>query len=97
VFLWIVPARIEGDWCGTAKHKGVGLRLAQNYQRFRGELTDASGPRTFEGRIQASVLRGPQGLNMTFDGVTIKATYAVGKYAPLKNAVFARQKGSVCK
>ena len=97
VFLWIVPARIEGDWCGTGKHKGVGLRLAQRYQRFRGELDDASGSRTFEGRIQASVLRGPQGLNMTYDGVTIKATYATGKYAPLKNAVFARQKGSACK
>jgi hypothetical protein len=97
VFLWVVPARIEGDWCGTGKHKGVGLRLAQSYQRFRGELDDASGARTFEGRIQANILHGPQGLNMTFDGVTIKATYAVGKYAPLKNAVFSRQKGPVCK
>jgi methyltransferase family protein len=97
VFLWVVPARIEGDWCGTGKHKGVGLRLAQKYQRFRGELDDASGSRTFEGRIQANVLRGPPGLNMTFDGVTIKATYATGKYAPLKNAVFARLKGPACK
>jgi SAM-dependent methyltransferase len=97
VFLWIVPARVEGDWCGTGKAKGVGLRLAQSYQRFRGELTDASGVRTFEGRINASVLRGPPGLNMTYDGVSIRATYATGKYSPLKNATFGRQRGPSCK
>ena len=97
VHLWVVPARIEGDWCGTGKAKGVNLRLAQSHQKFRGQLNDASGSRDFEGRIAGYVLRGPQGLNMTFDGTRIKATYAAGKYSAFKNATFARQRGPSCK
>ena len=97
VHLWLVPARIEGDWCGTGKAKGVNLRLAQMHQKFRGQLNDATGSRDFEGRIAGYVLRGPQGLNMTFDGTRIKATYAAGKYSAFKNATFARQRGQSCK
>jgi SAM-dependent methyltransferase len=97
VHLWVVPARIEGDWCGTGKAKGVNLRLAQSHQKFRGQLNDATGARDFEGRITGYVLRGPQGLNMTFDGTRIKATYAAGKYSAFKNATFARQHGPTCK
>jgi hypothetical protein len=97
VLLWVVPARIEGDWCGVGKAKGKGLRLAQSHQKFRGELSDAQGARTFEGKISGYVLRGPQGLNMTFDGTRVKATYATGKYSAFKNATFARQRGPSCK
>jgi len=97
IHLWVVPARIEGDWCGTGKHKGVELRLAQSFQKYRAQLTDATGPKEFEGRIGGYVLRGPQGLNLTFDGTRIKATWATGKYSAIKNATFARSRGQTCK
>ncbi|MEP7262417.1 MAG: methyltransferase domain-containing protein [Usitatibacter sp.] len=97
VHLWIVPARVEGDWCGTGKHKGVELRLAQAFQKYRAQLTDAKGVKEFEGRIHGDVLRGPQGLNLTFDGVHVRATWAAGKYSAIRNATFARSRGQTCK
>jgi len=97
IHLWVVPANIQGDWCGTGKHKGIELRLAQSFQKYRAQVNDPKGQREFEGRINAYVLRGPQGLNLTFDGNRIKATWAAGKYSDLKNATFARSRGPTCK
>src|SRR6202521_5646959 len=58
VHLWIVPARIEGAWCGTGEARGRMLTLAQNFQQVRGELADGAATQPFEGRIEADVVRG---------------------------------------
>jgi hypothetical protein len=96
VHLWIVPARVEGTWCGVGKWKGTNLRLTQAFQKFAGEITDAQGTREFQGRINAEVLRAPPGLTMTHDGTRIKATYTTGKYSALRGATFARARGQSC-
>jgi len=97
VHLWIVPARVDGTWCGVGKAKGMQLALAQSFQKFTGELTDAQGTRTFQGRIGGDILRAPPGLTMTHDGTRIKATYTTGKYSALRGATFARPRGQSCK
>ena len=97
VHLWVVPARVDGMWCGTGKAKGKSLRIRQSFQKFRGELLDAEGLREFDGRIAGEVLRAPAGLAFTHGGERLKATYATGKYSPLKNATFARAGGQTCK
>ena len=38
VYLWIVPARIDGLWCGTGKAKGRTITLAQRHQKLRVDI-----------------------------------------------------------
>jgi len=97
IHLWIVPARVDGMWCGTGKYKGASLRIAQAFQKFTGTLADAAGEREVAGRITGSILRAPPGLTMTFDGAKLKATYTTGKYSAMRGATFARPRGQTCK
>ena len=97
VHLWVVPARVDGAWCGTGKFKGVSMRIDQSFQKFAGTLNDASGAREFAGKITADVLRAPPGLTMSFDGAKLKMSYTTGKYSALRGATFARQRGQTCK
>ena len=97
VFLWTVPARVEGTWCGIGKAKGMTMKLSQSFQKFAGELTDAKETRAFQGKIAGEVMRAPPGLTMTHDGQRIKATYTTGKYSALRGATFGRARGQSCK
>ena len=38
VHLWVVPARVDGLWCGTGLLKGTSIRVSQKYQTFTGAL-----------------------------------------------------------
>jgi hypothetical protein len=97
VHLWVVPARVDGMWCGSGKAKGKSLRIQQSFQKFRAALLDAEGLREFEGRIAGEVLRSPQALTLSHEGERIKATHAAGKYSALKGATFAKAGGQTCK
>jgi SAM-dependent methyltransferase len=57
VHLWVVPARVDGLWCGAA---GLSLRLEQRYQAVQALLaTGASGSegRSYSGRVEGRTLR----------------------------------------
>lgn len=97
VFLWVVPARLEGDWCGIGKKRGIALRLEQSFQKVRGEVSDQDDRRTFDGRIEGNVVRIPGSMVLSFDGARLRATYASGKYSPLHNATFAKRRGPTCR
>ena len=97
VHLWIVPARVEGMWCGVGKWKGKSLAIRQAFQKFHGTLAEADGTREFDGRITGEVLRAPPALTFTHDGARLKATYTTGKYSALRGATFARSRGPICK
>jgi SAM-dependent methyltransferase len=96
VFLWIVPARVAGDWCGTGKHKGATLRLAQEFQRFRGELAHGAGTFGFEGRIAGTTIASPRQVNLFVEGDRLRVQAIHKKYSPLHRALFVRQRGSAC-
>jgi hypothetical protein len=38
VHLWVVPARVEGLWCGTGLLREFSLQLSQRYQQVHGSL-----------------------------------------------------------
>jgi SAM-dependent methyltransferase len=97
VHLWVVPARIDGAWCGIGKQRGTALELTQKFQKVHGELAAAGDERAFDGKIEGAIVRVPGGLVFTFDGARLKATYTAGKYSPLHNATFARRRGEACK
>ena len=96
VHLWIVPARVDGAWCGTGKARGTRLDIAQAFQKFEARV----GPDpqlSFEGRIEGAALRGPSGIAFTFDGQQIHNTHASGRYAALHGARFRPLRGAACK
>ena len=94
--LWTVPARVQGDWCGTGKLKGTSLRLAQHFQRFRGELTLRGEVINFEGRIAGYTASVPRQLNFHVEGDKLRAQAVSKKYSAMQRGLFARQRGAAC-
>lgn len=64
VHLWVVPAVVDGLWCGPA---GAQLRVAQRYQVFTGNLTAGDRSRAVVGNIQGTVLRMVGGGQLALD------------------------------
>ncbi|HYC37820.1 MAG TPA: methyltransferase domain-containing protein [Usitatibacter sp.] len=95
--LWIVPARFQGGWCGTGKAKGATLRLAQEFQRFRGELTKGDDKREFEGRINGYAAGVPRQVNLHLEGDKVRLQAIDRKYSPFHRALFTRQRAGACK
>ena len=57
VHLWVVPARVDGRWCGG----DATLDIVQRFQRFSATLVlrdSAAPPLVFDGRIAATTLVG---------------------------------------
>ncbi len=97
VHLWIVPARVEGEWCGTGKAKGTTLRLAQEFQRFRGELAMAGEARKLDGRIRGAMVAAPKKVNFYVEGDKLRAQAIDKAYSPVHRALFARPRGGACR
>jgi hypothetical protein len=97
VHLWVVPARIEGLWCGTGKAKGRSLNIAQRYQNVRIDIPEGDTVRALDGKVGGAVIRTRAGaLNLAAEGGKLRATYASGATASLKNATFTRPRGQSC-
>jgi hypothetical protein len=97
VHLWIVPARLEGAWCGSGKAHGTTLELTQDFQVVRGQLASAQGAVPIEGRIQGMAVRTKAGLGFEYDGTRLRATARGGKHSALHRATFTRRHGPICK
>ncbi len=61
VHLWVVPARVQGVWCGTGSHSGASLRLAQKYQVVDGVLDWGKRSRAFVGQTTGNEIRAVAG------------------------------------
>lgn len=96
VFLWIVPARVAGDWCGIGKAKGATLRLAQEFQRFRGEISRGKDTFGFQGKISGATVAARGHLNLHLEGDRLRAQAINKKYSPYHRALFVRQRGGRC-
>ena len=57
VHLWIVPAKVDGLWCGEGRLAGASLELKQHYQAFEGTLMYRKRSRDLTGRIDGITLR----------------------------------------
>ena len=97
VHLWIVPARVQGDYCGTGKAKGRLLRLAQEYQRFRGRFEKGDEVWEFQGRIDGATARAPRDVNIRQEGQKLRVQAISKVYSPVHGATFVPAKGPSCK
>jgi SAM-dependent methyltransferase len=55
VFLWVVPARVDGDWTLTDGNRTVPLAIDQDFQRFTG--TAGGDGRIEQGRLAGTAIR----------------------------------------
>ena len=96
IHLWIVPAQVEGVWCGIGKARGKRLEVTQAFQRFEArtgpEAADAIG-----GRIDGAILHGNRGVTFVYDGVQLYNTHAGGRFAAIRGAHFRPLRGKACK
>jgi SAM-dependent methyltransferase len=101
VHLWVVPAQVEGLWCGTGPLSEFSLRLSQRYQEVQGSLARRDRVRSIEGRVEGATLRtqatrhGSLVLEMAGDD-ELQVTDGEGALALARGAAFQRANGSAC-
>jgi len=97
VHLWVVPARVAGDWCGTGKQRGATLRLAQEFQRFRARIERPGDEALdFAGAIEGPTLRAQRRFTLRLQGDRLQLQAHGREHTALNGATFARARGPKC-
>ncbi len=100
VHLWLVPARVDGLWCGSGMLRGASLRLAQKYQVVDGTLHQRDRSRALSGQIAGTHLRMLSGLRgelvLQAGGDALRIASGKGELALAKGQVFRRAAGGIC-
>jgi SAM-dependent methyltransferase len=101
VHLWVVPARIEGLWCGAGPLRDFSLRVNQHYQEVEATLTRGDRVREIQGRMVGAVLRTQAtrhgSLELTQEGAQLRVSGGEGTLAMARGASFARASGPACR
>jgi SAM-dependent methyltransferase len=84
--LWVVPAQVEGRWCGG----GGWLQLRQRHQVFDATLSLGPSTQLLAGRIEGPRLRAAGGFDAVLDGQRLRITQTGGAPAALAGAEFER-------
>lgn len=103
IHLWVVPAQVEGQWCGAGFLRGTGLNLVQRHQEFEGTLVRGDRTRKVDGRIEGTTLRtsressGRAGeLVLELQGEKLRIIAAGGPLALAQGMSFFRATGPGC-
>ena len=101
VHLWVVPAHIEGLWCGAGALRDFSLRVNQHYQEIQATLTRGDRVREIQGRMAGAVLRTQTtrhgSLELTQEGALLRVSGGEGTLAMARGASFARASGPGCR
>lgn len=96
VHLWVVPAKVEGLWCGP---RGAALQLVQQFQRVQGRAGPARDTGQAWGHLDGATLqlaaRGAT-LQLTVSGEQAAVTSASGRWAGWQGARFTRAGSAGC-
>jgi hypothetical protein len=100
VHLWVVPAQVEGLWCGTGPLSEFSLRLSQRYQEVQGSLARRDRVRSIEGRVEGVTLRTQAtrhgSLVLEMAGDELKVIDGEGALVLARGTAFQRANGSAC-
>ena len=100
VHLWVVPARFEGQWCGTGPIHEFSLQLSQEHQQVQGRLVRRERERVIEGRVEGATLRTQAtrigSLVLERHGDELRVTGGDGPLALAQGATFRRADGGGC-
>ena len=100
VHLWVVPARLDGLWCGTVM--GTTLRFVQKYQMITGTLARQDRSGGFVGQISGSEIRalgarhGALAMQARGDG-ELRVTSSRAELALAPGQTFRRASGDTCR
>ena len=94
VHLWVVPAQVQGLWCGIGRLRGSALEISQQYQVVNGTLTQRKRSRAIEGRVHGAALTAASGrggkLGLEVQGDEMRVTAAQGAHGLLRGQTFWR-------
>jgi SAM-dependent methyltransferase len=102
VHLWVVPANVDGLWCGLGRMRGTSLRFEQTFQRFAAVLAGTGPTRQFSGRIEGPSLSlsstdsAALDIALKLEGEHLRVTQAGGQSSALQQSAFARSAGDKC-
>jgi len=100
VYLWTVPARVDGLWCATGLLRGASMQLTQKYQNFGGTLAWRDRTRELAGTINGTEMRTPAGrhgeLVLQVSGDVLTIASAQGNLALAQGEIFKRAPGTAC-
>jgi hypothetical protein len=100
VHLWVVPARVEGLWCGNGLLHEFSLRLSQQYQQVRGSLVRRNRVRAIAGRIDGSTVQTEAtragSLVLKVAGNELSVASGEGALALARGATFRRATSAAC-
>ncbi len=99
VHLWLVPAQVEGLWCGTGALLGASLRLQQSYQMLDGELQHDGAVRALRGRLQgarAQLDAADAALQLKAQGQRLQVGAASGAWSTLRGGGFKAARPTGC-
>lgn len=91
--LWVVPARLHGDWCGHGAHAGARLQLRQQFQLFDATLSRGGASLLLAGRIEGVRLRAGGGFEAVAEGSRLRVHSAGPTPAAWVGAEFERCAG----
>ena len=99
VHLWVVPARVQGLWCGNGPLHEFSLRMTQRYQKLEGTLTRKTRVRELAGTIDGNVIRAEHkngAMVLTATGDELRITEGSGPLALLRGQTFRRTASENC-
>ena len=93
LMLWVVPASLQGTWCGQGAHAASRLQLRQRYQLFDATLSVGDSRWLLAGRIHGPALQAAGGFDAYSDGQRLQVRAAGPAPAALAGAEFERCAG----
>ena len=93
LMLWVVPAPLQGAWCGTGAHAASRLQVRQRFQLFDATLSVGDGSLLLSGRIHGQLLQAAGGFEAGSDGNRLRVLAAGTTPAALAGAEFERCAG----
>jgi SAM-dependent methyltransferase len=100
VHYWVVPARVEGLWCGTALLSDFSLRLKQRFQEVEGTLTRKQRVREVHGKLDGNKLQTEKVRNgsllLSVDGERMRIVDGEGPLMLTRGGIFVKSLGSKC-
>ncbi|MEJ7930012.1 methyltransferase domain-containing protein [Ramlibacter sp. AN1015] len=73
VHLWVVPAQVAGQWCGTGTWTGARLQLTQRFQMVEGTLQRGATAQPVQVRLRGTSLPLPGAAPVQVAGDTLRS------------------------
>jgi SAM-dependent methyltransferase len=70
--LWVVPARVQGQWCGIGAMRAMRLSLTQRYQHFDVAPAEGEAAPRVSGRIDGRRLQAAGGFDARLQGARLQ-------------------------